>query len=125
MSCAICSDDIKDSVELECSHEFCRECIMEWFKQKHVCPICRASSEKFPDVVSLGIGFEYEDFTPRNNYNGEYDITDSSDSITFSDSDSYDDGEFVVDLGRPIDGVWHGPDVQRDEFKNAYMDLMR
>lgn len=133
MLCAICTDDIKDVVELECSHEFCRECIMEWFKQKHACPVCRAISQKFPDVVSLGIGFEYEDFTARNNYIGEYDLTDSSDSITFSDSDSCDNGEFIVDLGKPndgIDGLWHGPDVSRDDFVSddhyyAYMDMMR
>ena len=48
--CAICLDGIvpQPSCEeekerrLDCSHIFHRECIGEWLKRKHNCPLCRA-----------------------------------------------------------------------------------
>ena len=90
MDCAICTEKIKDSVELECHHSFCRECLREWFKSKKICPICRASSNKFPEIESTGIDYEYEEYTDDNNNNNYYDLTDSSDS---DDSYMLDDQE--------------------------------
>ncbi len=49
-TCVICYADIisqpiceeeKERI-LDCSHIFHRECIGEWLKQKHHCPVCRA-----------------------------------------------------------------------------------
>lgn len=50
VSCAICLNNIEDQPicyeeqkkKLDCSHIFHRECIGEWLKQKHNCPLCRA-----------------------------------------------------------------------------------
>ena len=88
MDCTICTEKIKDSVELECHHSFCKECLREWFKSKKICPICRASSNKFPEIESKGIDYEHEEYADDNN--NHYDLTDSSDS---DDSYMLDDQE--------------------------------
>ncbi len=49
-TCVICYDTInsqpiceeENERILDCSHIFHRECIGEWLKQKHNCPVCRA-----------------------------------------------------------------------------------
>eukprot|EP00890_Picochlorum_soloecismus_P000255 jgi/Picsp_1/122/NSC_00122-R1_protein len=41
-SCAICHEECKDPVQLECKHTFCEECINEWVEREPTCPICRA-----------------------------------------------------------------------------------
>uniref|UniRef100_H3A5L9 Tripartite motif containing 35 n=1 Tax=Latimeria chalumnae TaxID=7897 RepID=H3A5L9_LATCH len=46
MSCSICHGLFKDPVTLKCGHNFCRECVCEYWKGKAIpaCPICRAGS---------------------------------------------------------------------------------
>jgi len=49
-TCVICYDTMNSETIceeeneriLDCSHIFHRECIGEWLKQKHHCPVCRA-----------------------------------------------------------------------------------
>uniref|UniRef100_A0A8C5TLS3 RING-type E3 ubiquitin transferase n=1 Tax=Malurus cyaneus samueli TaxID=2593467 RepID=A0A8C5TLS3_9PASS len=42
LMCAICLDVINDQVSISsCSHAFCFSCILEWSRNKAVCPICR------------------------------------------------------------------------------------
>ena len=51
--CAICLDSFdsqpncaeEEKRQLDCSHIFHRECIGEWLKRKHNCPLCRAHVE--------------------------------------------------------------------------------
>ena len=41
-SCIICLDKIKKKyIQLECSHKFHKLCILSWFKQSYLCPLCR------------------------------------------------------------------------------------
>jgi hypothetical protein len=40
--CAICHDDLSDSIVLPCSHTFCGDCINQWLAKKASCPVCRA-----------------------------------------------------------------------------------
>lgn len=110
MQCPICTDKIKDIIELECSHSFCRECIREWFKQKHTCPVCRAPSHKFKDIISTGAKFDFDEYNNINDNTNDSindsindSTTDSIDtlSITFSDSDTdslSNNEEYIVDL---------------------------
>ncbi|MGA8164999.1 MAG: RING finger domain-containing protein [Waddliaceae bacterium] len=50
IQCVICFDSIvsepscdeEREKKLDCSHIFHRECIGEWVKKKHNCPVCRA-----------------------------------------------------------------------------------
>lgn len=42
--CTVCLEEFKTGrkiVTLDCGHEFDDECIVEWFKVNHVCPLCR------------------------------------------------------------------------------------
>jgi len=41
-SCAICHEECRNPVQLECNHTFCEECINEWVEREPTCPICRA-----------------------------------------------------------------------------------
>nr|XP_006009591.1 PREDICTED: E3 ubiquitin-protein ligase TRIM39-like [Latimeria chalumnae] len=46
MTCSVCQELFKDPVTLRCGHNFCRECVCEYWKEKtsQSCPICRADS---------------------------------------------------------------------------------
>uniref|UniRef100_H3AF27 Tripartite motif containing 35 n=1 Tax=Latimeria chalumnae TaxID=7897 RepID=H3AF27_LATCH len=46
MTCSVCQELFKDPVTLRCGHNFCRECVCEYWKGKtsQSCPICRADS---------------------------------------------------------------------------------
>nr|XP_006012745.1 PREDICTED: tripartite motif-containing protein 35-like isoform X1 [Latimeria chalumnae] len=46
MSCCVCQELFKDPVTLRCGHNFCRECVCEYWKEKtsQSCPICRVDS---------------------------------------------------------------------------------
>ncbi|XP_071962766.1 uncharacterized protein [Antedon mediterranea] len=41
LQCSICAELLIQATTLNCSHSFCHLCIMEWFKKKKECPICR------------------------------------------------------------------------------------
>uniref|UniRef100_H3A3U9 Uncharacterized protein n=1 Tax=Latimeria chalumnae TaxID=7897 RepID=H3A3U9_LATCH len=44
MTCCVCQELFKDPVTLRCGHNFCQECVREYWKEKtsQSCPICRA-----------------------------------------------------------------------------------
>ncbi|XP_064411124.1 E3 ubiquitin-protein ligase TRIM35-like [Latimeria chalumnae] len=46
MTCSICHELFKDPVMTRCGHNFCRECVCEYWKGNTIpaCPICRADS---------------------------------------------------------------------------------
>jgi hypothetical protein len=43
--CLICKEtkDVKNKVELSCSHDLCKSCLKEWQKRASTCPFCRAN----------------------------------------------------------------------------------
>uniref|UniRef100_A0A803XP10 RING-type E3 ubiquitin transferase n=1 Tax=Meleagris gallopavo TaxID=9103 RepID=A0A803XP10_MELGA len=44
--CSICHGELKDPVELCCSHAFCEKCIRSWLIPAHMhCPLCRVAVE--------------------------------------------------------------------------------
>lgn len=48
--CVICLEDsINDTVLFKCGHYYHKQCIAEWNKINHLCPICK-SSLQIPDV---------------------------------------------------------------------------
>src|SRR5665647_2262760 len=91
MTCVICNDVLKVPVKLECSHIFCSDCIKEWFLRKRICPVCRAPSDRFPEVVSQGIDFDFEAF------DDDYDLTDSDDTSTNISNDISNDTSSPLD----------------------------
>lgn len=40
-NCSICQELFITAVTLPCSHSFCEMCLMQWFKTKKTCPVCR------------------------------------------------------------------------------------
>ena len=45
MICAICLDEIINSMKLHCKHEFCKICICNSLvKCKNECPVCRGNT---------------------------------------------------------------------------------
>ncbi|KAL3281373.1 hypothetical protein HHI36_004583 [Cryptolaemus montrouzieri] len=41
LKCSICSEIFINAVTLNCSHSFCKYCILRWRKNNQSCPICR------------------------------------------------------------------------------------
>jgi len=58
-TCAICTEnlEIKNTVNTECNHQFCKNCFWKWIKGKNTCPFCRKSilynSKEFEDLRNL------------------------------------------------------------------------
>lgn len=39
--CSICTEACKVPTSLNCKHQFCYRCIIEWAKLNNVCPLCK------------------------------------------------------------------------------------
>ncbi|KAF7836044.1 E3 ubiquitin-protein ligase RING1-like [Senna tora] len=51
--CCICLEDLRDSKQvatMPCRHVFHNDCIVEWLKKSHVCPLCRYSMSTDLDI---------------------------------------------------------------------------
>nr|XP_014339493.1 PREDICTED: E3 ubiquitin-protein ligase TRIM39-like [Latimeria chalumnae] len=53
ITCSICQELLKDPVITKCGHDFCRECVCDYWKGKasQSCPICWANSA-IPDLIT-------------------------------------------------------------------------
>jgi hypothetical protein len=54
--CAICFDNIKTKIVLDCGHSFCKICILKWMCKNFSCPLCR---ECIDDDYLLQQSFSY------------------------------------------------------------------
>jgi len=54
-SCAICMDDLRNPVLLECTHLFCGGCIFTWYNRNNNrnCPTCRNSIGDFKKITAI------------------------------------------------------------------------
>ncbi len=53
-SCSICLNEFKDNDELcllQCEHLFHKQCLLNWLKKKHSCPICRHNIKEKIEVI--------------------------------------------------------------------------
>lgn len=44
LTCVVCQEELSENeaiVQMPCSHVFHGQCILQWLKQSHFCPICR------------------------------------------------------------------------------------
>ncbi|XP_043917812.1 zinc-binding protein A33-like [Protopterus annectens] len=43
LTCSVCREIFRDPITLQCGHNFCRDCVSRYWKQKrsHACPLCR------------------------------------------------------------------------------------
>jgi E3 ubiquitin-protein ligase SHPRH len=39
--CIICQDEIEQGVLTSCGHQYCKDCLKEWFVQHRTCPVCK------------------------------------------------------------------------------------
>lgn len=71
LECIICRDTYKDPIDLNCGHNFCRQCIVDYAskieqgsgtKRKCSCPICREAIE----LVSSELGSRPGNYTLKN-----------------------------------------------------------
>ncbi|XP_038549881.1 nuclear factor 7, brain-like [Micropterus salmoides] len=48
LCCPVCQDVFRDPVLLSCSHSFCKDCLMNWWRQKQAreCPVCKKRSSR-------------------------------------------------------------------------------
>jgi len=44
IECCICYEGVIEGKMLSCGHIYHKECIDEWFKEKRICPYCRAEA---------------------------------------------------------------------------------
>ncbi|KAF2499841.1 hypothetical protein BU16DRAFT_615203 [Lophium mytilinum] len=51
--CVICQSEFENGVLTICGHQFCKECIQEWYKAHRTCPICkrRLHNNDFHDIT--------------------------------------------------------------------------
>ena len=45
--CPICLTEIQTSATLDCSHVFCKDCLLQHLAQKITCPLCRSPSKTY------------------------------------------------------------------------------
>lgn len=63
--CSICLDELVDPLHIQCNHEFCRQCVIDWVntakskKADPTCPLCRAViDESIFKIVSVSVNEE-------------------------------------------------------------------
>lgn len=64
--CCVCQDGIHlgdEATQLPCGHAYHPDCIVEWLRRQHTCPVCRADAvpqlrEEDEDENHIGIGVE-------------------------------------------------------------------
>ncbi|XP_045884603.1 nuclear factor 7, brain-like [Micropterus dolomieu] len=64
LCCPVCQDIFRDPVVLSCSHSFCKDCLMRWWRQKQTpeCPVCKRRSSKADPVCNRVLKNLCEDF---------------------------------------------------------------
>ncbi|XP_044205835.1 zinc-binding protein A33-like [Thunnus albacares] len=57
LCCPVCQDIFKDPVVLSCSHSFCKDCLMKWWRGKQIreCPCCKRKSSRSDPPRNLAL----------------------------------------------------------------------
>lgn len=79
LSCPVCREIFKIPVLLSCSHNFCKECLQQFWATTKTqdCPVCRRRSSKYEPPIDLALqklceGFLEEDKVERRNETCSY-----------------------------------------------------
>jgi hypothetical protein len=58
--CSICCEKKDNPIKLpKCNHEFCKDCIEQWFRVKPVCPICRNGDLEAANTRESAVNHNY------------------------------------------------------------------
>ena len=53
--CSICQEKTKEEIKLiDCTHEFCEQCIKQWVQIKPTCPNCRENITEQQEIELFG-----------------------------------------------------------------------
>ena len=53
--CSICQEKPKEEIKLiDCTHEFCEQCIKQWVQIKQTCPNCRSDITEQHEIELFG-----------------------------------------------------------------------
>ena len=53
--CSICQEKTKEEIKLiDCTHEFCEQCIKQWVQIKQTCPNCRSNITEQHEIELFG-----------------------------------------------------------------------
>jgi hypothetical protein len=53
--CSICQEKPKEEIKLiDCTHEFCEQCIKQWVQIKQTCPNCRSNITEQHEIELFG-----------------------------------------------------------------------
>lgn len=52
-NCAICMDNVKNPVMLECTHLYCGNCIFNWIRKNNNCPYCRKNILGYDKLIAI------------------------------------------------------------------------
>ena len=53
MDCSICYGEFNNPVRLECQHQFCSGCLLQWMTRSQSCPLCRGQIVIIPRMNPL------------------------------------------------------------------------
>ncbi|KAF4985370.1 hypothetical protein FDECE_16606 [Fusarium decemcellulare] len=71
--CVICQTPFTVGVLTVCGHQFCKECMMLWFKAHHNCPVCKKKlkSSNLHDITINSQQLKVHSDNPEQDQNGE------------------------------------------------------
>ena len=99
--CPICTEKLRCATSFLCGHVFCNDCLKEWVKISHTCPMCR--KESYVSVKHRNLDRAIEHFNDKDLEKSEPIISDDDDEV-----------EVISALRRnPLTGEWVC-DCQRD-----------
>ena len=52
-NCAICMDNLKNPIILECTHIYCGNCIIKWIMNNTNCPYCRTTISSYNKLIAI------------------------------------------------------------------------
>lgn len=116
-ACVICTEVCKVPTNLDCKHQFCYRCILEWAKLNNVCPLCKQAFtvvykfNKYAETVRAPLksyeetllGQTYGPRRPRLPWDRQRDLagfvvqalSESEEDPTFGRDDSSEEVEYV------------------------------
>ena len=126
--CSICMSEFNSPSTLECNHQFCSKCILDWLTtyKNDNCPLCRKYvSNKYKTIIYHNIPHHTRSVTKKNRYKHVYDTIQSKLlEVEYRNRRRQFDvsTQLVNDIYKIVyDNPWF---LDEPEFKNACFDKL-